>query len=197
MVFYETTYILHSALQEGRLNDIVKVIEKKAESLGAKILFSDNWGRKKLSYLIEKEKYGTYIFFQYKIEDVSKLSELSAEFEHNPNVLRYLNIRIEEEDIMEEKSSEKSDNTSKSSDKKNQEEPSSNLKATKEESNNVEEVKATEEESNNVEEVKATEEESNVEEVKATEEESNVEEAKVTEEDSKDIDENKTEEENK
>jgi len=184
MVFYETTYILHSALQEGRLSDIVKVIEKKAESLGAKILFSDNWGRKKLSYLIEKEKYGTYIFFQYKIEDVSKLSELSAEFEHNPNVLRYLNIRIEEEDIMEEKSSEKSDNTSKSSDKKNQEEPSSNLKATKEESNNVEEVKATEEESN-------------VEEVKATEEESNVEEAKVTEEDSKDIDENKTEEENK
>ena len=101
MVFYETTYILHPALQEGRLNDIVNSIEKKAESIGAEILFSDNWGRKKLSYLIEKEKYGTYIFFQYKIGDVSKLSELSSEFEHNPNVLRYLNIRIEEEDIMD------------------------------------------------------------------------------------------------
>ena len=33
MVFYETTYILHSALQEGRLNDIVKVIEKNVASI--------------------------------------------------------------------------------------------------------------------------------------------------------------------
>ena len=73
MGFYETTYILHSALQEGRLNDILNTIEKKIESLGAKILFIDNWGRKKLSYLIQKEKYGTYIFFQYKIKDIKNI----------------------------------------------------------------------------------------------------------------------------
>ena len=66
MGFYETTYILHSALQEGRLSDIINAIEKKATSLGLEILFTENWGRKKLSYLIDKEKYGTYIFFQYK-----------------------------------------------------------------------------------------------------------------------------------
>ena len=101
MGFYETTYILHSALQEGRLNDIVNTIQKKAESLGAKFLHSDNWGRKKLSYLIDKEKYGTYIFVQYSLQDSKVLKELSAEFEHNPNVLRYLNIKIEEEDIIQ------------------------------------------------------------------------------------------------
>ena len=50
MGFYETTYILHPALQEGRLNDIVKTIQKKAEALGAEILYFDNWGRKKLAY---------------------------------------------------------------------------------------------------------------------------------------------------
>ena len=73
MGFYETTYILHSALQEGRLNDIINVIEKKTKSIGAEILHSDNWGRKKLSYLIEKEKYGTYIFFQFKMKDAKNL----------------------------------------------------------------------------------------------------------------------------
>ena len=101
MGIYETTYILHPALQEGRLNDIIRTVEKKAESLGAEILFSDNWGRKKLAYLIDKEKYGTYIFFQYKISDLNNLKELNGEFEHNPNILRYLNIKIEEEDIMQ------------------------------------------------------------------------------------------------
>ena len=99
MGFYETTYILHPALQEGRLNDIVKTIQKKAEALGAEILYSDNWGRKKLAYLIDKEKYGTYIFLQYKLSKLNNLKELSSEFEHNPNVLRYLNIKIDKEDV--------------------------------------------------------------------------------------------------
>ena len=103
MGIYETTYILHPALQEGRLNDIVNTIEKKAVSLGAEILYSDNWGRKKLAYYIDKEKYGTYIFFQYKLSDLNNLKELSGEFEHNPNILRYLNIKIAEQDIMKAK----------------------------------------------------------------------------------------------
>ena len=117
MGIYETTYILHPALQEGRLNDIINTIEKKAESLGAEILFSDNWGRKKLAYYIDKEKYGTYIFFQYRLSDLNNLKELSGEFEHNPNVLRYLNVKIDEQDIMKAKvkeniSSDKNDNSS-------------------------------------------------------------------------------------
>ena len=116
MGIYETTYILHPALQEGRLNDIVNTIEKKAVSLGAEILYSDNWGRKKLAYYIDKEKYGTYIFFQYKLSDLNNLKELSGEFEHNPNVLRYLNIKIAEQDIMKAKikenvNSEKEENS--------------------------------------------------------------------------------------
>ena len=110
MGFYETTYILHSALQEGRLNDIISAIENKVKSLGAEILYSDTWGRKKLAYLINKEKYGTYIFLQFKLKNSDKLPELSAEFEHNPNILRYLNIKIDEEDIMESKEEKKSSN---------------------------------------------------------------------------------------
>ena len=39
--------------------------------------------------MIDKEKYGTYIFLQYKLSELNNLKELSSEFEHNPNVLRY------------------------------------------------------------------------------------------------------------
>ena len=110
MGFYETTYILHSALQEGRLNDIISAIENKVKSLGAEILYSDNWGRKKLAYLINKEKYGTYIFLQFKLQSSDKLTELSSEFEHNPNVLRYLNIKIDAEDVMKKSKEQESPN---------------------------------------------------------------------------------------
>ena len=111
MKFYETTYILHPALQEGRLNDIVQSVEKKIQSVGADVLYSDNWGRKKLSYLIDKQKYGTYIFCQFKLEKVNHLTEISQEFEHNPNVLRYLTIQIDEQDVKEKKSSNDSEKT--------------------------------------------------------------------------------------
>ena len=106
MGFYETTYILHSALQEGRLNDIVSAIENKVKTLGAEILYSDNWGRKKLAYLINKEKYGTYIFLQFKLKNSNKLTDLSSEFEHNPNILRYLNIKIDKQDVIESNNEE-------------------------------------------------------------------------------------------
>ena len=120
MEFYETTYILHSALQEGRLNDIIKTVEKKAESLGAEILYSDNWGRKKLAYLIDKEKYGTYIFFQYKLSNPGSLKDLSSEFEHNPNILRYLNIQITEQEVFDKEVLEEDENAQKNSSSNNE-----------------------------------------------------------------------------
>ena len=102
MKFYETTYIVHSALQEGRLNDIIESVNSFVKSSDGEILYFDNWGRKKLSYMIEKQKYGTYVFFQFKISDVSKIKNLNMEFEHNSNILRSLIVNIEKEDILEE-----------------------------------------------------------------------------------------------
>tara|TARA_B110000116_G_C16373645_1_gene375288 strand:+ start:22 stop:576 length:555 start_codon:yes stop_codon:yes gene_type:complete len=102
MKFYETTYIVHSALQEGRLNDIIESVNSFVKSSDGEILYFDNWGRKKLSYMIEKQKYGTYVFFQFKISDISKIKNLNMEFEHNANILRSLIVNIEKEDILEE-----------------------------------------------------------------------------------------------
>ena len=106
MKFYETTYIVHSALQEGRLNDITESINTFVKSAGGEILYSDNWGRKKLSYMIDKQKYGTYIYFQFKILDNSHIKNLKMEFEHNPNILRSLIVKIDEVDVFEKKKQE-------------------------------------------------------------------------------------------
>ena len=106
MKFYETTYIVHSALQEGRLNDITESINTFVKSAGGEILYSDNWGRKKLSYMIDKQKYGTYIYFQFKILDNSHIKNLKIEFEHNPNILRSLIVKIDEVDVFEKNKEE-------------------------------------------------------------------------------------------
>ena len=111
MKFYEATYIVHSALQEGRLNDIIESVNSSVKTAGGEILYSDNWGRKKLSYMIEKQKYGTYVFFQFKISDASKIQNLNIEFNLNTNILRGLVVNINEADILE-KNNEVEDNKS-------------------------------------------------------------------------------------
>ena len=121
MNFYETMYVIHPALQAGRLDDIIDTVNTKVESLKGEKLFFENWGKKKLSYAIDKQKYGTYVLMQFSMNSEG-IQELMDEFEHNSNVLRYLINRIEKEDVLEQKEEiidvEESSKTEKKSDDK-------------------------------------------------------------------------------
>tara|TARA_Y100001960_G_scaffold171509_1_gene179839 strand:+ start:183 stop:602 length:420 start_codon:yes stop_codon:yes gene_type:complete len=123
MNFYETMYVIHPALQAGRLDDIIDTVNTKVESLKGEKLFFENWGKKKLSYAIDKQKYGTYVLMQFSMNGEG-IQELMDEFEHNSNILRYLINRIEKEDILEQKeivnidqNSDKDSNDNKTDDK--------------------------------------------------------------------------------
>ena len=121
MNFYETMYVIHPALQAGRLDDIIDTVNTKVESLKGEKLFFENWGKKKLSYAIDKQKYGTYVLMQFSMNGEG-IQELMDEFEHNSNILRYLINRIEKEDVLEQKEEiidvEESSKTEKKSDDK-------------------------------------------------------------------------------
>ena len=84
MNFYETMYVIHPALQAGRLDDIVNTVNTKVESLKGEKLYFENWGKKKLSYAIDKQKYGTYVLMQFSMNGEG-IQELMDEFEHNSN----------------------------------------------------------------------------------------------------------------
>ena len=100
MNYYETVYIVHPALQEGRLNDIVNKFHNKLEGFSGKVLYVNSWGKKKLAYPIDKQKYGTYILCQYSLNE-NTLKNISQELELNPNILRYLITKIDGSKILE------------------------------------------------------------------------------------------------
>ena len=101
MNYYETLYIVHPALESGRLKDIILSLEESLNKLGGKILSIDLWGKKKLAYLIDKQKYGTYVQLQFTGEG-NCTSSFGLELEHNPNVMSYLTTLIEESDVVEQ-----------------------------------------------------------------------------------------------
>ena len=104
MNYYETLYIVHSALESGRLKDIVLTVENSLKESGGSILATEIWGKKKLGYLIDKQKYGTYILMQFK-SDGTKNNNFNTEMEHNPSILAYMTIRIEKDNIKEQSES--------------------------------------------------------------------------------------------
>ena len=99
MMYYETMYIVHPALEAGRLKDLILSVEKSMHNAGGETCAINAWGKKKLAYPINKEKYGMYILFQFK-SDGSSNKEFNLGLEHNSNVLAYLTTKIEEQSIL-------------------------------------------------------------------------------------------------
>ena len=101
MNYYETLYIVHSALEAGRLKDIVLTVEKSLKENGGELVATEIWGKKKLGYYIDKQKYGTYILIQFK-SDGTKNNNFNIQMEHNPSILAYMTVKIEEDGIREQ-----------------------------------------------------------------------------------------------
>ena len=100
MKFYETLYIVHPALESGRLKDLILGVEDILKKSGGNPISVEVWGKRKLSYLIDKQKYGTYVLVQFN-GDAKCTKEFALELEHNPDILAYLTTIIEEEDVKE------------------------------------------------------------------------------------------------
>ena len=99
MMYYETMYIVHPALEAGRLKDLILSVEKSMHNASGETCAINVWGKKKLAYPINKEKYGMYILFQFK-SDGSSNKEFNLGLEHNANVLAYLTTKITEEGLL-------------------------------------------------------------------------------------------------
>ena len=103
MKYYEILYIVHPALEGGHLQDIVKSVNDLIEKNKGKIESNNDWGKKKLAYPIDKQKYGTYVLAQFSSKDGSGNTKVLKDLEHNSNILAYLLSNIEKNDIIESK----------------------------------------------------------------------------------------------
>ena len=119
MKHYETLYITHPILESGRLKDTIMNVQKLIEKNKTnKILCTEVWGKKKLAYPIEKQKYGTYVLVQYSGNGES-INNVNKELEHNVNILAYLTVEIDKTEIHKQENEIDDQISGFSSDEKN------------------------------------------------------------------------------
>ena len=108
MSFYETLYIVDPNLENKSLEKTMSVIGKELEKTKSKIINHRVWGKKRLAYSIERQKYGTYILIQFEGGDQQKMIEYDTWMRLNNSVLRHMTVLLNDkpEIYVEEKKPE-------------------------------------------------------------------------------------------
>jgi len=90
---YETTIVLTPLLSEEVAKEVIAKFSKLLVDNGAEIVMEDNWGLKKLAYLIEKKSTGYYHLTEYKCTgDV--IGKIEIELKRDERVMRFLTIAL-------------------------------------------------------------------------------------------------------
>ena len=114
MRYYELLYIVNSNFERKKIDEAMNEIDSRIKKTKSKIINHIIWGKKKLAYPIQGNKYGTYILVHYQGGDNNKLDEFDSWLKLSDLVIRHMIVRLKvEPDIFEKVDSEKSDKGNK------------------------------------------------------------------------------------
>lgn len=91
---YETVFILTPVLSEDQMKEAVKKYKDFLTEKGAKIVFEDNWGLRKLAYPIQKKSTGFYYLFEFQAEG-KLIADLEIQFKRDERILRFLTVALD------------------------------------------------------------------------------------------------------
>jgi small subunit ribosomal protein S6 len=90
---YESAILINAALEDNQIQSIISHIKEIISSNDGEITDIEDWGRKRLAYMIKKSKIGYYIIFQFNAYP-QIISTLEKFYKLDENILRYLNIKL-------------------------------------------------------------------------------------------------------
>lgn len=90
---YETIFIVRPNVAEDEIEAITNKTGSIIEGDGGTILRINNWGLKKLAYLIKKESQGFYVYVDFAGVPVS-VAEMERIFRIDDRILKYLTVKL-------------------------------------------------------------------------------------------------------
>lgn len=94
---YETIIVLHPELSEEEVEETLQNIVKLLEERGSEIIRLEKGGKRRLAYVIQKQRYGYYNLIHFRAAALA-LPELERMYRLSERVIRYLTVRFEKEE---------------------------------------------------------------------------------------------------
>jgi small subunit ribosomal protein S6 len=94
MRYYETIFIVQPDLAGDAYTEVVEKFKGILTDLGASIIAVEEWGNRKLAYLVKKQKRGSYVLlaFEGKPEGIR---ELERRMRIDDKVIKFLTVQPE------------------------------------------------------------------------------------------------------
>ena len=116
MNLYEHTIIARQDTSPSEIKQLIEKYSKIVEKNEGEIIKTENWGLLNLSYIIKKNKKGSYIHFKIKGEG-KMIAELEKNEVIDKKLLRYLTVKVKKFDLEANYFSKKDDNDKRESNK--------------------------------------------------------------------------------
>ena len=94
MIGYETTYILRPDVTEDGQKTFLEKLKGIITAHQGQVVALEDWGKRRLSYPIQKESRGYYTYILYTGNN-SLVAELERNLRINEQVLRFLSVKLE------------------------------------------------------------------------------------------------------
>lgn len=102
MKYYEAIFIVHPALEDTALAQLVREAKDIFKKRGSDIIYDEEMGKKRLAYPIDKQRFGTFYLFHFTSEGQQN-QQLNRDLEHKDNILAHMIVRIEEDEVRQVK----------------------------------------------------------------------------------------------
>jgi len=96
MRYYETLYIVNPNLENEALDITMGEIGTELKKTKSKLINHRVWGKKRLAYKIENQKYGSFILLQFEGGEQNQLNEFNTWMKLNNSVLRHMTVALDE-----------------------------------------------------------------------------------------------------
>jgi small subunit ribosomal protein S6 len=93
---YETVMVLNPNLGEAQVKDEAAKVQKLLETNGAQEISNSIWGKKEIAYPMKKNKFGTFISFNYRAPSEGCVDTLTNVLRISDPVLKFQTHKINE-----------------------------------------------------------------------------------------------------
>ena len=95
---YQSVLILKPDLDEAQVDQALEKIAQFLSKYNGSSLKVEKWGKKRLAYRVKKSRFGYYLNIYHTCESL-KVSSLEADFKLYDLVLKFLVIRLEDNEL--------------------------------------------------------------------------------------------------
>ena len=95
MAYYESVLVFRQDLTESQVKEKAAKFTEIIKELGGDVKSIEFWGLKNLAYIIRKNRKAHYVMLKIEL-DGSKITELERRSRIDEDVIRFLNVRVDE-----------------------------------------------------------------------------------------------------